>query len=246
MKKKITGIALGSIRHSDRYNVTNVYTLEKGRMALLTPAGSGKGGRQTASRLQPLSVFEAQVTISSTHELCIPSGITPCRVWRNLYFQPEKATVAFFIAEFLSRLLRDAPSEPNVWRYITESIEYFDTIDDKTATANFHIAFLIGMTHFMGIHPDLSGFTPGMEFDMQAGEMTLPFLSMKPGRVRLDAKKSAFMPKLDRINYANSRHFRFSGKERSELLDLILQYYGCHFPGSDNLKSPEVLKEVFQ
>lgn len=47
MKERITGIVLSSIRHSDRYNVTNVYTLEKGRLALLTPAGPGKGdGRQ--------------------------------------------------------------------------------------------------------------------------------------------------------------------------------------------------------
>lgn len=244
MKERITGIVLSSIRHSDRYNVTNVYTLEKGRLALLTPAGPGKGGRQTASRLQPLSVIEAQVNISATRELCIPSGINLLRVWRSIYYEPEKTTVVIFISEFLSRLLHDATQEPNVWRYIEDSIDYLDSSYDRTAIANFHITFLLGMMRLMGIQPDLSDYAEGMEFDMQAGITVLPY-RISRGRTRINAEKTSFLPKLQRMNFANSRHFHFNGKERSELLDLILKYYGCHFPGCYNLKSLDILKEVY-
>ncbi|MDE6511973.1 MAG: DNA repair protein RecO, partial [Muribaculaceae bacterium] len=63
--------------------------------------------------------------------------------------------------------------------------------------------------------------------------------------LRIDARRTAFLPKLVRINYANSHRFRFSGKERSEILNDLLRYYGCHFPGCDHLKSLEILKEIF-
>lgn len=246
MKEKITGIVLGSIRHSDRFNVTNVFTLENGQLTLLTSAGNGKSSRQASSRLQPLSMIEAQVSRSAAHEMGIASGIHFLRVWRSIYYEPEKAGIAFFLSEFLMRLLRDAPAEANVWKYITESIEYFDSLTDKRTTANFHITFLLGMTRLMGIQPDLSGYTEGMEFDMQAGTMTLPFPGGSFRKERIDTARSRFIPKLERMNYSNSRHFHFSGKERSELLDLILKYYGCHFPGCDRLKSLEILKEIYQ
>lgn len=245
MKEKITGIILGSIRHCDRFNVTGVYTLEKGRIAMLTPAGTSRTARQAASRLQPLSVIEAEVNRSASRELGIASGITLLRVWKSVYMSPGKATVAMFLSEFLSRLLRDATPEVNVWNYISDSMEYFDAVVDKTAIANFHITFMVGMTRLMGIQPDLSNYSDGMEFDMQAGVMVYPFSNARRGSNRINNEKSAFLMKLARINYSNSRRFRFSGKERSEILDLILKYFGCHFPGCDNIRSLEILKEIF-
>ena len=155
-------------------------------------------------------------------------------------------TVAMFLSEFLNRLLRDAPTEPSLWDFIMQSIALLDTIDDDTAIANFHIAFLIGLMRLTGIFPDLSGYSEGMEFDMKSGRMVLPFSLPGGGRgMRVDANRAMFLPKLLRMNYANSRYFRFKGRDRSDILDVILRYYGCHFPGCDHLKSLDILKELF-
>lgn len=246
MKEPISCIVLGTVKHSDRHNVTSVYTRERGRIALLTPAGSSKKSRQTSAHLLPLSVVEAQVSISPTRELHIPSAISPIRVWHTIYYNPLKSTVVMFLSEFLNRLLRDAPAEQPLWDFIANSITFFDNADDSGSIANFHISFLIGMTHMMGIHPDLTNYSEGMEFDMKAGKTVLPFAMQSNRGIRIDAHKTAFLPKLSRINYANARLFRFNGHERSEVLDDILKYFGCHFPGSDNLKSLSIIKEIFQ
>ncbi len=246
MKEKITGIVLGTVRHSDRHNVTGIYTRERGKMAFLTPAGTSRQSRQTASCFQPLSIVEAQVNISPTRELHIPSSVSRAAVWRSIYYQPMKMTIAMFISEFLNRLLHDSPAEPSLWDFIMQSVTLLDSLDDDTATANFHITFLISLMQLTGIFPDLSEYTDGMEFDMKSGRMVLPF-SMQGGLrgQRIDAGHAAFLPKLLRINYANSRYFRFNGEERSEMLDYILRYYGCHFPGCDRIKSLEILREIF-
>ncbi len=80
---------------------------------------------------------------------------------------------------------------------------------------------------------------------MKSGTMAYPFSAISRSVIRIDSLKTSFLPTLMRINFANARFFRFSGKERSELIDHILKYYGLHFPGSDNLKSLEIMKEIF-
>ena len=97
----------------------------------------------------------------------------------------------------------------------------------------------------MGIYPDTSGYHDGMEFDMSAGRMVYPFQASASRAPRVDASRSALLPKIMRINYRNAARFRFSGRERSELLTQMIRYYGVHFPGSDNLKSLDVLTTVF-
>ncbi len=245
MKEDIKGIVLGTVKHSDRHNVTSIYTRERGRVAFLTPAGTSIKSRQTSARLQPLSIIEAQANITSTRDIHNLSSILPMKVWKSLYYVPLKSTIVLFLSEFLSRLLREAPPEPNLWDFIANSISVLDATENHTSVANFHITFLVSMSHMMGIQPDLSDYRNGMEFDMKSGRMTYPFNAISPNSLRIDADRSAFLPILARINFANARFFRFSGKERSELISHILKYYGLHFPGCDNLKSLDILKEIF-
>ena len=214
-------------------------------MAFLTPVGATKRGRQSASRLMPLSVVELQANISPTRDLHIPSGIVPIHVWKTIYYEPFKTSIIFFLSEFLQKILHEAPPEHNLWNFIANSIRLFDATTDANATANFHISFLISLMPLMGIQPDIENYTEGMEFDMKAGTMVLPFSLQNTRGIRIDADKSARIPKIARMNYANSRAYKFSGKERSQLLDYILRYYGCHFPGSDNLKSLDIMREIF-
>ncbi len=245
MKESIKGIVLGTVKHSDRHNITNIYTRERGRVAFLSPAGSSKKSRQTSARLQPLSIIEGEASISSTRDIHNLSSITPLKVWRTLYFDPLKSSIVLFLSEFLTRLLRDAPPEPRLWDFIAYSINVLDATENRTASANFHITFLISMSYMMGIQPDLSGYQDGMEFDMKSGIMTYPFNVMSGNSLRIDAYRSSFLPTLARINYTNARFFRFSGRERAELIDSIIKYYNIHFPGCDNLKSLDILKEIF-
>ncbi len=245
MKENITGIVLGTVKHSDRHNVTSIYTRERGRIAVLAPAGTSKKSKLTSSRLLPMSVIEAQANIMPTREINTLSAILPVKVWRTLYYEPIKSTIILFLTEFLTKLLRDAQPEPLLWDFIANSISVLDATANRMEAANFHITFLVSMSYMMGIQPNLDGYQEGMEFDMKSGNMVYPFNVMTSKGIRIDAARSAFLPILSRINYANSRYFRFSGKERTELLENILKYYGLHFPGCDNLKSLDVLKELY-
>ena len=105
-----------------------------------------------------------------------------------------------------------------------------------------HICFLVGLTSYMGITPNVESFSPGYYFDMQEGV----FVSHRPlNNPFLPPMEAAFMVKLMRINYVNMRRFRFSRGERRIILDRILSYYALHYTGMGQLSSPAVLHALF-
>ena len=61
----------------------------------------------------------------------------------------------------------------------------------------------------------------------------------------LQPADAALVPKLLRMRYETMHVFRFSGGERSRLLEQINLFYSLHLPGFPELKSLSVLKDLF-
>lgn len=238
--ERITGIVTDIVRHNDRHNIISLFTRSRGRVSFLSPSGTGNAGRARNARLQLLSVVETDVNFRETRDLQTLGKISLSTIWRDLYFNPVKGAIVMFLSEFLNRYLREAAPEPLLWDYVYLSLANLDS--RKGGCVNFHLSFLIGFLHFAGIAPDITGLEEGDYFDMQAGmvvaERPLHKSFLYPSETR-------FLPSILRMNMHNDHFFRLKNGERREILKKILQYYSIHFPGLANLKSPEILAEVF-
>lgn len=243
MTEKVTGIVLGSIRHNDRHDITSIYTRERGRVAVATPATGTSRKRSGVRRgaLMPLSVVSVELSAHGNSEIRQLRQISPLRVWQQLYFDPRKIAISMFVTEFLDRLSRESGADANLWDYVEESIGLLDALPVGTALANFPITLLSTMTLLLGIAPDTSGYSAGMIFDMRAGVFT----AFEPGHsdVLRDAD-AAMAAALRRITFANSGRFRMNVAQRRKVLELLLRYYSIHLPGLGSLKSPEVLSQL--
>lgn len=240
MTEKIQAIVLGSVRHSDRASIVNVYTRTRGRMSLLVNAGAGKSARRSAAMVMPLAQIEFECDMAGTRELRRPKGMAFAYSYRNLYFSPAKNAIGIFMAEFLTRLLREADPDPLAFRYISESLVALDALPG--AAANFHITFLAGLTTFMGIAPDLESYRPGAMFDMRSGVYT----RMHPGHKDILTGDEARAPLLmSRLGYANMHRLRLRRADREAMLAGLLRYWGIHFPGTGNLRSADILSTLF-
>ncbi len=238
--EKLTGIVTNVVRHSDRMNIVTLYTRERGSVSFLSPVGTGRGARQRSARLMPLAVVSTEVNFKGNKDLQTLGSLSSPHPWQDLYFNPVKSTMVIFLAEFLHAFLRHSESDPAQWDYVFASIGILDKA--RKDIGNIHLAFLIGFLHFAGIFPDLSEMKEDMLFDMRAGQPTY----FAPGHSDfLSVKETAMLPGLLRMNMRNRGCFRFSGAQRRLLLQRLLRYYGIHFPGMGDLKSPEVLSEIF-
>lgn len=238
---KIIGIVTDIIKHSDRHDVITLFTRDLGRLAFLSPSGKGKISRIRRAGLQPLSVISADINFKENRDLNILGSFSSFKVWNNLYFSPSKSAIVMLISEFLNRYLRDAAPDTPAWDYVYSMLNVLDNA--KGSVANFHIAFLTGFLRFAGIEPDLSDFESDDWFDMNAGAL-VP--ERPPHNNFLSPEETAAMINLMRINSTNYMKFKFSGSQRSDIINRILNYYSIHFPGLSRLKSPAILSEIWK
>ena len=242
MLTKLRGIVLQTIRHNDRNDIVTLYTRERGRVAVLAPAGgSSKSARMRRARMAPLALIDTEINFRETRELQFLGEISSPHLWRNLYFDPVKSAMAVFIAEFLNRLLRTGEADEPLWVFLLNAIHGLDTL--RRGISNYHITFLIRMLTFVGISPDLESYRSGRYFDLLAGEFT----DMLPlHRNYLNPGQAAEIPVLMRMNFRNLHLYRFNVEQRRDLLAGLMHYYSLHLPIGEELRSLEVLREVFR
>lgn len=242
MMEKIEGIVLDVVRHNERHDVVTLYTAQRGRVAFVTAAGSGRGGCLRRARLQPLALIESDVNFRSNKELQMLGGFSLIRPWRDMYFNPLKSAQVIFLSEFLNRLLREAEADRTLWLFLADSLQVLDNLAEPSAIANFHLTFMGSLLPFVGIQPDAETYTPGSSFDMRAGVFTD---SVLPHSDIISAAEAPLVLTVMRLNYHNSRRLRLSGAQRARMLERLLQYYSIHVPGIANMRSPAILRELF-
>lgn len=241
MTEKFAAIVLDITRHNDKHNIVTTFSRKRGRIVFLSPCGSGRAGKMRQSRLQPLSVIEGDLRFSQTAELQKLGAFSLQEVWSDIYFHPVKQMMALFLSEFLNRLLKASMPDENLWDYIVSSLRLLDGM--KKGVADFHIAFMSSLLPFMGIQPDASQYRQGMAFDMRSGA----FSSAIPTHPDfLTGEESRFASILSRVNFVNVKAMRLNGDMRHRILTLLLKYYSIHFPGASNLKSLEVIHDIFR
>ena len=151
-----------------------------------------------------------------------------------------KVSLVFFISEFLSFILRESDNNELTFDYLKNSVEMLEAAEK--GLANFHLAFMMGLTRFLGIYPNTE-FTGEQRFffDMQYGE----FVANEPVHsYYLNRRESTYLCDLRRMNYGNMHLFKLSRNNRNEIVDRLLDYYRLHVYNFPPLKSLEVLREI--
>lgn len=245
MIERIEGIVTDVIKHNDKHNVVTLYTKSRGRMAFIVPVSSSKSGRLRNSTLALMSVVSADVNIKSGKELYTLRNFQPVRLWHGIYADPVKSSLLFFITEFCNKLVRQYPPDDKLWEFLLLSLETLDKASARTIV-NFHIAFLIQLSHVAGIEPAVKKYEDGKTFDMLAAEMIDPEVpSLRGRRILLSPEESSKLSIVLRMNYANMGRFKITKSGRNQLLSRLLEYYSIHLPIGNEYKSLRVLREIF-
>lgn len=241
MSEKILGLVVNVRKYNDRNNVVTLYTRSRGRLTFISPIGSGKSAAARRARLQPLTLVAAEIHYKPTAELQRLGAISSPEIWSDIYFHPHKRIIALFVSEFLYHLLNATMADEKLFDFLVEAIRLLDRM--KEGVADFHIPFLVSLLSFSGIQPDVSSYRPGMVFDIHSGSFLYPEETSGPIIISDDA---AHIPLISRLNFTNIKKFRPGNAGRRQILYGLLNYYSYHFPGLGNLKSPEVLRQLFQ
>jgi DNA repair protein RecO (recombination protein O) len=240
MQYKTRGIVLYSLNYNDIYSIVHIFTEEFGIIPYLSARVKGKNSKVPKSLFHPMAVLDLEVEHQNLREI---QRLKEARVHvssSSLLVDPVKSAICIFLAEFIGKIAKDFQSDKLLFDYILQSVQILDLSTDNYA--NFHLVFLLRLTQFMGFFPDWSGYRKGMFFDMQNGVFTL----YKPLHVHfLNPDESEIFSQLLRMSYDNMHRFRFSRNERRDIIYKLIEYYRLHLVHFSDLKSLEILHEVF-
>jgi len=235
------GIMIGSIRHNDKTCVAHIFTNGHGMVPFIWfLSKSGKNASRN-TLLQPLTQLEFQAEYIPTESLQHIKEIKNCSPYSDIPRNPLKSAISLFLSEFLTHALKGEQHNPPLYRYLIESLNWFDTAPQGTY-ANFHIAFMVGTATYIGICPNADEYLPGAMLDLREGCFSI----LEPKHTEWLNKELSYKlyllirSDLDHINDAP-----LTGQERVLLLNAMNTWFRLHVPAFPVLKSIEVLETVF-
>ena len=233
-------IVLHAFRYGEAKLIIDLLTADGSRMACIATLPKSPRAKLKKQYFQPLYILEVVADVRPRTNLQRLKEAGVAVPLTSIPFSPAKTAITLFTAEFLRNATRREPLDPAAFAYVENSIRWLDGCAGHFA--NFHLVFMMRMAKFLGFYPNLDGYTPGCRFDLRAScfrqDAPLHGDCLPPA-------EASHLARLMRMNYDTMRFFRLSRAERARCLEVILSYYRLHVPAFPVLKSPEVLKELF-
>jgi DNA repair protein RecO (recombination protein O) len=158
----------------------------------------------------------------------------------DIYSNIKKSSVAIFLGEVLTSVLREESANEGLFDFIEDSVIYFDNC--KEGFANFHLAFLASLSSYLGFEPGKGTDHNNRYFDMLNGT----FVPFPPDHGNYaNAEISGILAAFFSSSFENVNNIILTGSLRNEVLETMVKYFSIHLPGLKKIKSLEVLKEVF-
>lgn len=240
MLVKTEAILLHHVRYSDNSLIAHFYTREYGRLSVMVKGISSKKRSTKFSYFQPLNMFRLELYHYENRELNNLKELSLSFIPKNIPGDIYRSTITLFISELLYSVIKEEDVNRMLYGFIESSVMSLDEMTE--GISNFHLWFLVAFTDYTGIGPSPTALKDYC-FDMISGQ----FVQSPPSHPDyIEPRTSAILNRLLQMPADKLGELRLSGEERSELLDKILKYYNLHLPGIRQIRSLQVMKEIFR
>ncbi|GHV01298.1 DNA repair protein RecO [Bacteroidia bacterium] len=237
---KERGIVLHSIRYGESGLVVYLLTRGHGRMTYMVGgvrSASSKGNK--AAFFQPMFPVEFEGLERPGAEMHRMRDLRSPAVLRSVPFDSRKSAITLFMAEVVYRLVREVEPNAPLYDFLESSVLALDGMEE--GIANFHLWFLVRLSAFIGFHPG-NEYLDGGWFDIAEGL----FSARAPSHALALAPRNAeLLHLMMEADAAALAAIPLSGQRRSEFLTGMLAYLGYHLDAVHNIRSVEILKEIF-
>lgn len=211
---------LAFYKFRDTSIIAHIYTSHFGRQSFIVKGIRSAKANNKMALFQPLSLLEMEIYHKDGQEIHQIKEYKTSVVYQSIPFNQNKSAVTIFLAEILTKTLKDTHSNEYLLQFLFDSFTEFDL--KKTDYQNFHLYFLMNLSAFLGY-----SVSNAKEFAVE-----LP--------VNLTSREFEILDKL-----INNENIVIQNLERRVVLEKIMIWYKTHFDGLGKINSLEVLQEVF-
>jgi DNA repair protein RecO (recombination protein O) len=239
MLHKTRGIVLKTTLYSESSVIVQIFTEKFGIQSYLINGVKKPRAKISMNMLQPLHLVDMVVYHKINIGLQRVSDLRPSPVFRTIPYDIVKSTMVIFLNEVLYKSIRQQNTDQNLFDFIFNAVSWLD--ECGVASVNFHLAFLLKLSRFLGFAPNTDIKTEQNYFDLQEGE----YKSKPPIHPYYIDKTDAaifialFSTPLEKIN-----EIKINNVNRRQILDKILVFYTLHTASFGEIKSHQILEDV--
>jgi DNA repair protein RecO (recombination protein O) len=241
MVEKTGAIILHQLKYTDSGIIVQVYTRKFGRLSFVIKGMRNKKSGRHNVHFQALSILDLVIYFKESRGMQVLKEFSVSYSPADIQSNIRKSCIAIFLGEVLTSVLKEESPHEELFDYINDSIIYFDQCRERFL--NFHIAFLTGLSPFLGFQPGKREDPDATFFDMINGI----FVQLPPVHGNYaTAEISDILAGFFITSWDTMDNIILSGSKRNEVLETLLRYYSLHLPGLKKINSLEILNEVFR
>lgn len=240
MTQKTKAIILSIIKYSDSSLIIKMYSEKFGTISIMQRYGRSRKSRLKTNIFQSLFLLMLDIDYKQNKNLQYCKEIELDVILCEIPYNTVKSSIAMFLSELLSRLLQEQEADAKLFGFLHNSIQLLDKTNE--GTANFHLVFLYKLSKYLGIYPNDNYSENLCFFDLSKGCYSGVYNNDK---LVLNKEISKYFHILANCGFTDLNSIKISGKLRSQVLDAMVLYYKYHFPEIGNIKSLDILKQIF-
>jgi DNA repair protein RecO (recombination protein O) len=236
---KCKAVVLQKINYSDSGIIVNLYTDNYGRIGVIVKGTRSRKSNAKNNIFAVLNILEIELDFKERRELQYVREAVLVKPLHQIHLYPEKLAISFFVAEVLSKTLREQESSIDTFNFITKNIIEFEEMEKEFY--NFHLSFLTHLISYLGFEPSQNFCEETPYFNLREGLFIPVFTNENES---LDFAQSELFFDLIKNSPKDSCKLKINNSTRRKMLNKIIEFYRLHIHGFDTLKSLEVLHEV--
>lgn len=224
MKQKTVGILITKKNYSESSLILSFYTEDSGLISFIF-----KGAKKKKLPIFYLGIYEITYFKRPESNLGIVNSLDPAVILNDIFTNPQKLILSFFIVDLLKETLKVEQPDPRIFDFIKNQIIQLEVQENLI---HFPINFLTNHIQNLGFSPNINVENP-LGFDLKLGRFTKEQTDLETDVVQLLylAFKNQFQTILDK-------------NTAQKALLILLNYCQIHLPNFNVEKSLKVIRET--
>jgi DNA repair protein RecO (recombination protein O) len=229
MKQSDYGILLNRISYSENSLIATFFTEKSGIQKFIF-----LGGKKKAGNLFPLGIYELTYYKRPDSELGKLNQAVLDNSMNDIFFNPVKSVIAFFVAEILYQGIKSEEKDTKLFSFINQEI---NNLENQKEVRTYPALFLLNFISHLGIKPHVEEFNSHY-FDLEQGVFVTSPSNLEK-TVHSNASEAIRISLIATDNY-----HELLQEHAKDVVSILIAYLTIHLPNFRGQKSLELAKEI--